>query len=176
MFTQHIEETSLLFFEIAFAVLFAFLVRIIFHAEIDEFRFEAVDGAKVRIVEDMAVNEDERVIPFLLEVLADPDEFELARVESAKLLSSGFESQRDRICQVLAEGIRSSHESEATFMAEMDAASAYHHHSAELREAVQESDARRELLLREGGVDGGRALRDAELALGFLDELGGLDL
>ncbi len=144
--------------------------------QIDEFRFEAADGAKVRIVEEMAVNDDERVIPFLLEVLADSDEFELARVESARLLSSGFEFQRERTCEVLAEVIRASHGAEALFMAVMDAASAYHHHSAELRQAVQESEERRASLLKGRGTDEDRAVRDAELALEFLDELGGLDL
>ncbi|MDA8959690.1 hypothetical protein N9185_00580 [bacterium] len=144
--------------------------------QIDEFRFEAVDGAKVRIVEEMAVNDDERVIPFLLEVLADPDEFELARVKSAKLLSSGFEFQRERTCEVLAEVIRASQGSEAIFMAAMDAASAYHHHSAELRRAVQEYEGRRDTLLQGRGADEDRARRDAELALEFLDEMGGLDL
>ena len=144
--------------------------------QIDEFRYEAADGAKVRIVEDMAVNEDERVIPFLLEVLSDADEFELARVEAAKLLGSGFEVQRDRICEVLAQVLDRTHASEAVFSSVMDAASAYDHHSAELRAALREAEARLLDADPEVALRRESSSRDAELALGFLEELGGLDL
>ena len=144
--------------------------------QIDEFRYEAADGAKVRIVEDMAVNDDERVIPFLLEIISDPDEFELARVEAARLVGSGFEIQLERICEVLAQVLDRTHASEAVFSPVMDAASAYDHHSAELRAALRRAEAR--ILDADPQVARSResSSRDAELALGFLDELGGLDL
>ncbi len=144
--------------------------------QIDEFRYEAVDGAKVRIVEDMAVNDDERVIPFLLEVLCDPDEFELARVEAAKLLGSGFEVQRERICEALAEVLDRTHASEAVFNPVMDAASAYDHHSTELRAALRRAEERALEADPQGVSRRETSTRDAELALGFLDELGGLEL
>ena len=144
--------------------------------QIDEFRYEAADGAKVRIVEDMAVNDDERVIPFLLEVLSDADEFELARVEAAKLIGSGFEIQRERICEVLAQVLDRTHASEAVFSSVMDAASAYDHHSPELRAALREAEARLLDVDPQVALRRESSSRDAELALGFLEELGGLDL
>lgn len=144
--------------------------------QIDEFRYEAADGAKVRIVEDMAVNDDERVIPFLLEVLSDPDEFELARMEAAKLLGAGFEIQREWICEVLVQVLDRTHASEAVFRSVMDAASAYDHHSPELRAALRQAEARSLDADPLKAVRRESTSRDAELALGFLEELGGLDL
>ena len=143
--------------------------------QIDEFRYEAADGAKVRIVEDMAVNEDERVIPFLLEVLSDADEFELARVEAAKLLGSGFEVQRDRICEVLAQVLDRAHASEAVFSSVMDAAAP----TTTTRRAPRRCARPRpgsSMRIRRWLPGRESSSRDAELALGFLEELGGLDL
>lgn len=144
--------------------------------QIDEFRYEAAEGTKVRIVGDLAVNDDERVIPFLLEVLADPDEFALARVEAAKLLGSGLEAHRDQICEVLAAVIESTHESDAIFIHALEAASAYHHYSGELREVMRSAEARMSGQAADPHGDRTSVARDAELALGFLEELGGLDV
>lgn len=141
--------------------------------QIDEFRYEAADGAKVRIVEDMAVNDDERVVPFLLEVLADPGEFELARVEAAKLLMSGLEAHRPAICEALAEVLRRSQESEAVRCHALEAAEAYGEESAELRAAIEQ--ARRDGPRAEEAARA-EASDDAEMAMGFLEELGGLDV
>jgi len=58
----------------------------------------------------------------------------------------------------------------------MDAASAYDHHSTELRAALRRAEERALEADPQGVSRRETSTRDAELALGFLDELGGLEL
>ena len=69
--------------------------------QIHEYRYEATDGAKPRIVEELSWTEDERILPFLLEILADMDEPEAARVEAARALTSEIDAMRDDVLDVL---------------------------------------------------------------------------
>ncbi|MEM9800913.1 MAG: hypothetical protein AAGA20_11355 [Planctomycetota bacterium] len=105
--------------------------------QIHEFRYEAVDGAKPRIVEELSWTEDERILPFLLDVLADQDEYEPARIEAARALMSDIESMREEICDVLVAVLDREHEDGDVRSQALEAAKYFLEDSEELAEAVR---------------------------------------
>ncbi|MEM9380981.1 MAG: hypothetical protein AAGB93_13600 [Planctomycetota bacterium] len=105
--------------------------------QIHEFRHEATEGVKPRLIEDLSYTEDERILPFLLEVLCDADEVDLARIEAAKALMVDIERQRDAICEALISVIERDGEDEGVRSHAVQAASPYVNESDELLDAVK---------------------------------------
>lgn len=105
--------------------------------QIHEYRYEAAEGVKPRIVEELSWTEDERILPFLLEVLGDATETELARVEAARALMVDIEKRRDEIVDTLLAVIERDDEDDVVRNQAVQAASPYVNDSDELVEAVK---------------------------------------
>ena len=104
--------------------------------QIHEFKHEATEGVKPRLIEDLSYTEDERILPFLLSVLCDADEVDVARIEAAKALMVDIERQRDASCDALISGTERDEEDEGVRRHAVEAASSYVNDSDDLLDVV----------------------------------------